>query len=924
MNSAGSNQARFDQSELDEIAESFSNAIRRGEKPSIKTYLSKHPDPSGQLRSLLESIELIESLKQDPLVATRSPRSDNPHIEQLDDYTIVREIGRGGMGVVFEAIHQSLGRRVALKVLASSLLGDSKHLSRFRREARAAARLRHTNIVPVFGVGSSGEHHYYVMDFIDGMSLSQWLNEFAGVRHQNMPTVDLAMADTDGDLVTDASSRHDLMSAASRSDSPPTPTSIDAADYFPWVARLGATICDALQYAHAHGVLHRDIKPANLLIDQSGEVWIADFGLAKLTEQQAMTMTGDIVGTPQYMPPESFEGTYDVRSEIYGVGLTLYELLTLRPAIQGKNPGDVIRKATDGVSIPPRKIQGRVPRDLETIVLKALSHDPQGRYASAGHLRDDLQNFVMDRPISARRSSLVERAVRWSRREPVVAILTFATFTLLLALAIVSAAGYLRTRDALDVAQSATLSAENSLEQRTAALQLADEQRLRAETNLQVAIAAFDQIMRNITDRGIESDAEFLGEVTDTTSPNVTPEDAKLLQSLLGFFDELAANNSEELLSESATAARFAGEIYQRLGQLRQADRAYSDALERYRRLAQRGDDSLDSILARAEIMNELAVITSLRGELGRANAMFNQVKTLVKESDAAMASPNGQFAYARAHRIFASLGARIGLDALPPGPRQPLARAPVRAPRRPIEAMLRIRTEDELQAVTEAITVLDNLIELAPQEIRYRAELARAYRDKAKVASRANRRSESEDAVRRSIELFEQLLSDNKDSEAIRYELALTLASTEAFSFDQMLRALRANELSSALLAKSPTVPRYQALKAHALETLASHQRRVGKLDAAERNLGETMRIYNSLLADSPELSLYETQRSQALESMAEVKLRQGDADAAIEHLERAIRQLQATLRRPDSSPMARIPLLRMKQKLSRIRESS
>ena len=116
------------------------------------------------------------------------------------------------------------------------------------------------------------------------------------------------------------------------------PASTDAADYFRWVARLVATICDALQYAHTQGVLHRDIKPANLLIDRSGEVWIADFGLAKLTEQQAMTMTGDIVGTPQYMPPESFEGTYDVQSEIYGVGLTLYELLTQRPAIEGKNP----------------------------------------------------------------------------------------------------------------------------------------------------------------------------------------------------------------------------------------------------------------------------------------------------------------------------------------------------------------------------------------------------------------------------------------------------------------------------------------------------------------------------------------------------------------------------------------------------------
>ena len=348
-------------------------------------------------------------------------------------------------------------------------------------------------------------------------------------------------------------------------------------------------------------MLHRDIKPANFLIDRRGDIWIADFGLAKLTEPQSITMTGDIVGTPQYMPPESFDGNYDVKSEIYGVGLTLYELLTRRPAIEGRNPGDVIRKATCGVTVPPRKINARIPRDLETIVLKSLAHDPRARYVTAASLGNDLQSFLADRPISARRSNLLERAMRWSRREPTVAMLTFVTFALLLALAAVSAVGYFRTKDALDVAQAAKRSAESSLEQRTAALETADQQRLRAEKNLHVAIAAFDQVMRNIADRGIESDAEFLGEVTDTTSPNVTPEDAMLLQSLLGFFDELAANNSEDLLVESAVAARRAGDIYQRLGRLREADRAYTDALDRYRRLAQResGQSRVHSLASR-------------------------------------------------------------------------------------------------------------------------------------------------------------------------------------------------------------------------------------------------------------------------------------------------------------------------------------
>ena len=176
---------------------------------------------------------------------------------------------------------------------------------------------------------------------------------------------------------------------------------------------------------------------------------------------------------------------------------------------------------------------------------------------------------------------------------------------------------------------------------------------------------------------------------------------------------------------------------------------------------------------------------------------------------------------------------------------------------------------------------------------------------------------------MRRSIELFEELLSENKDSEAIRYELALTLSSTEAFGINQMLRAVRANDLSTALLANSPTIPRYQALKAHTLETLASHQQRIGRLDAAETSLVEVLRIYDSLIKDSPELSLYETRRSRVLESMADVKLRQGDSKAAIENLEQAIRRLQPRLRLPDASPVARMQLQRMKQKLSRIKEN-
>jgi serine/threonine protein kinase len=787
------------------------------------------------------------------------------------------------MGIVYEAIHESLGRRVAVKVLSSGLLGDKKHLARFRREARAAAKLRHTNIVPIFGVGQSDNHHYYVMDFVDGMSLRQLIESMSGQHVEPWPTIDQAGAVTDGDLQI---SQPDDQSEPTDSEANKLRTG-DGTDYR-WAAQIGATISDALQYAHSQGVLHRDIKPANLLIDRLGGVWIADFGLAKLTEQQMMTATGDILGTPQYMPPESFEGTYDERSEIYAVGLTLYELLTRRPAIDGKSPADIIRKATAGVVSRPRAHCPDLPRDLETIVLKCLSHAPEARYAAVGEVRDDLQRFLANRPISARRTGVIGRAIRWSRREPIVASLTLATFGLLVALASVSAIGYWRTKDALDVASSAQLSAERSLTEKTAALETAKQQRQRAEKNLQVALTAFDSIMTNISSRGLEAEAEFFGEVTDTTSPNVTPQDAKLLQSLLGFFDELGANNSE--------------------------------ALDRYDTISRRSPHDIQVIITRAELQNELAVIAGLRGQLGRADQFYRTTVELLDRSEAAAESKEGKFEYGRAHRLFASIRVRSGLDAVGQRVRD---RDGIRM-RRPGGNRLRQRIEAELAATTTAIETFESLVKQFPDQIRFQVELARAYRDRAKVAATARQKRESESSIRKSIDLFETLLEQSDSSDAIKYELAVTLSSTEAVGINPVFRTMRAAELSEELLQNSPNQPRFLALRARTLTGLALFQGRNRNFDKAAQNLEAAIEIYNSLTARSPELSQYAAKRSQTLEAKSDLLQRQGNTEAAIATLELAIEGLEGEGRGPRTSPVVRFQMQRMKQKLARMNQGT
>lgn len=916
----------LDQQLLDRIAEEFSQAIRLGDNPSIDAYSEKYPDDSGQLRQLLTSIAMIEGIKQTSHHSGAAIADHQLSIEQLGDYRIVREIGRGGMGVVLEAVDQSLHRHVAIKVLPNTLLSDPRHLDRFRRESKAAARLRHPNIVSVFGMGQEGEYHYYVMDLIDGVNLRQWLNRVTHQSAQWIPTVDGAISGTSSQW-----SLHGAVDARS-GDALPVPqfanlpTQTDTAEYFRWVANIGLMISDALDYAHSQNTLHRDIKPANLLLDHQGNLSITDFGLAKVAEYQGVTRTGDIVGTPQYMAPESFEGHYDARSEIYAAGLTLYELLTLRPAISGKSPAEVIRKAASGVSVAPRKFNEHIPRDLETIILKSLAHSPQARYASAAELRNDLRCFLDDLPISARRSSPVERLVRWSRREPALASLTLATFASLFAVVIVSATAYLRTRSALDDAERSQQSTTLALAERTEALDAAEQQRLRAEANLTVAIQAFDQIRENIWQRGMTPDAEILGEVADTSTANVNAADAEILQSLLGFFDDLAANNSNDLRAASATAGRRAGDIYQRLGQLSDADRAYSDALRRYKSLAAENPASSEFVIAQAQILNEQIVTASLQGQIQRASMLFDQaidlwVGSQSDGSQAAMSSAEGRFEYARAHALFASIIARAGVGAVPlrrfrPGDRPP---------RRPgIGGGMTFRSGEELDAISQAIVLLTELVDEYPSETKYHVALARAYRDQSKVAARAGRSVDAEQAIKNSIDHLESLLSENSRSDSIRYELAKTLSSSEALSLNQMMRILRADSLSETLLRQSPTLPRYQALRAHVLETLAWHRHRMGKTSPAEKDLDAALELYDSLIKNSPDLLLYKTKKSQTLESFSDLKMRDGDRPAAIGYLQQAIAELQSSSRLSETSPIARLQLQRQRQKLTRISDPS
>jgi WD40 repeat protein/serine/threonine protein kinase len=366
------------------------------------------------------------------------------------------------MGVVYEAEQVSLGRHVALKVMPQALRLDATRKARFEREARAAAKLHHTNIVPVFGVGEHDGLPYYVMQLIDGRGLDVVLLELRSAPAPTIPAtlvgsppVESDPADIDVTLATasptDGTSPRPMAPAAPASatvlpgSGGSSTSGAQRASYWRDVARIGAQVADALEYAHRQGILHRDVKPSNLLLDSQGTVWVTDFGLAKAEDSDDLTQAGDIIGTLRYMPPEAFEGQGDRRADIYALGLTLYELLALRPAYGETDRKQLVKRVMTTEPEGLDRINARIPRDLVTIVQKAADRDPDRRYQTAGELAADLRRFLADEPIWARRVSHVERYVRWARRNPGIAVLGGA-LTAVLVLGLVAslvAAGYL-------------------------------------------------------------------------------------------------------------------------------------------------------------------------------------------------------------------------------------------------------------------------------------------------------------------------------------------------------------------------------------------------------------------------------------------------------------------------------------------------
>lgn len=578
---AGGSQvdAHGDDGRLGEIVDDVLSALARGEQPDLEHYAQQHPDIADVLQHALPALQAVAessathgfstSPAADPL---DKPLSEN---RRLGDFRIVRELGRGGMGVVYEAEQLSMGRRVAVKVLPFAGLIRGTGLQRFQNEVRAAASLDHPNIVSVYSVGEERGVHYYSMQLIHGQSLSDVLAQLTKIEEK------------EGELSAESVSQALQGRASSVAATAPTgqwktePTGaatteraevaqVDVAEvdtvrststlqsagrnrqYYRSMALLAIQAAEALEHAHQNGVIHRDIKPANLMLDADAKLYVTDFGLARVESDAAVTMTGDIIGTLRYMSPEQALAkriVIDNRADIYSLGMTLYELLTLRPALEGSNREQLLKQIAFEDPVKPRRIDRSIPADLETIVLKCIEKSPDDRYDTAGELAADLSAFLEDRPIKASPPSAVQRAIKWSRRHSTLVWSASIAASVVIALSITG------------------LLVSNWLivQQRELAVEQKNEAELQAATSQ--AVLSF------LTD-------DLFGAADPLNEPD---RDIKLRTVVDRAADNAAAQLAEQPLVLAAIRLTL-GETYRSLGEFDAAEQQLTTALKLYKR----------------------------------------------------------------------------------------------------------------------------------------------------------------------------------------------------------------------------------------------------------------------------------------------------------------------------------------------------
>ncbi|MCA9263117.1 MAG: protein kinase [Planctomycetales bacterium] len=897
------------QEQLAELLDHYLMEMEHGIVPAADEIAARHPELARPLTAYLRSLEILHQAAHRDVVSditetlgskassssligpvvghanddSGESSASSPILRRLGDYRLIRQVGRGGMGVVYEAVEESLHRRVALKVLPFAAVLDQIQIARFRNEAQAAAQLHHPHIVPVFSVGCERGVHYYAMQFINGQSIDQAIAELRKRSPVSMLNGERRqVGDTAADNVLPAtgigerpSLPGDPFGAADQPSTQPQPAfstvrSHRAQSYVRTAAEIARQIALGLQHAHSLGIIHRDIKPSNLLLDEGGRPWITDFGLARFRADQALTRTGDVVGTLRYMSPEQARGDsswVDHRSDIYSLGITLYELLTLQEALRIDESRDFLHRIETEEPVAPRRLNPAIPVDLETIVLKASAKDPVQRYPSAQELADDLTRFLEGSPIRARRPTVWERMGRWGKRHR--RLVGASAAIVLVALCSLTVATVMFAREKQKTDQALTQSHIDFVRAERALLR-----------------------QYEIVDRSVERTASRLADL-----PGAESLRRELLADLMGYYrsfiDESASANSTSLISALALTHFKAGSIAERLGDNELALDDYRQAQRRYRQLLDRRPlDELppglraDQLRYHAELAlsqnNEgwlLARLGDVAGATVALEAALERQQMLVAADDSpeyvtdlARTQMNlGQLAEEQGSHALARERFTQAMQSLAPLVEQPPT-ADVRTPHEVLAAcyhnLAHLLADDDLASAEEycqrAHELLWQLLDFVPDSLRYRRDLALGLNNAGALQSRQEKWELAVRSHQSAVELGEELVRLAPRRVDLQRDLAISQNNLgRAFLQTGALETAdlaftRAEQIVRYLVERDPAEPAFQGSLGGILSNRALTLQQLGKSSAAIAAIEEAVTHQREAWTIAPQVTRY------------------------------------------------------------------
>ncbi|HEV2949528.1 MAG TPA: serine/threonine-protein kinase, partial [Gemmataceae bacterium] len=859
-----------------ELIEELASKLRAGEPVDLETVIRQHPEQADRLRKLLPAVQVLADLGQSAASASapvQVPEADTAS-DTLGDFRILRQIGRGGMGVVYEAEQVSLGRRVALKVLPFAGALDDRQLQRFKNEAQAAAHLQHQNIVPVYFVGCERSVHFYAMQYVEGQTLAQVIAELRrqrgqedrGLRIEDRPASRVASApgakiEERGLKIEDGESK--IQNGVP--DPTPTGTYTPEADgsnghkdekdptvedrcldtvpakpqsstlnprsssFFRTIANLGIQAAEAIDHAHQMGVIHRDIKPGNILIENSSlithdsslRIWITDFGLAQFQAGAELTMTGDLVGTLRYMSPEQALAKrviVDHRTDIYSLGATLYELLTLRPPYEGNDRQELLRCIAFEEPRPLRRINTKIPAELETIVLKAMEKNPADRYATAKELADDLRRYLQHEPIRAKKPTWMQRAGKWSRRHP--AFVRAAVVMLFLITTGSSLSTWLIWQE----------------KQRTTKAQIAEgQERDRAERHFQESLEVVDRLLTRVGNKRLAD------------VPRMEKVRREILNDALDFYQRFLKEeaSSAPLRFDTARAFRGVANIQCLLGQNVEAEINSRKSVSLLEDLVKEYPKNPDYREELARSLNNSGRFLMALNQYEEADQAFSKAQDLWQEFLANKPDPKYSFGLADAYH------------------------------NRGVVRLLASRYQQAEPFYRHALELREKLVEEFPTNEEYLGRLALTYTGLGPVLGETGRLDEGVQTCLKAIEYQTQLVRASPESGDYREELASSyfnlarIYQRKGSLPDADEATKKAFQVQEELVADFPSIPGFR-------DQLAASYFRLGNIDletkngsAAEQNYRKAITHWNRLADDFPKVASYRKRLADASASL-------------------------------------------------------